>query len=74
MFKRSSGGAPQEPPPFTINNSTCPNGTVRVSLEGELDIAYREDTQTFSYIQPERDGEPIELSPEPSWGRVAYRR
>jgi anti-sigma B factor antagonist len=39
MFKRSSGGAPQEPPPFTINNSTCPNGTVRVSLEGELDIA-----------------------------------
>jgi hypothetical protein len=42
--------------------------------EGELDIAFREDTQTFSYIQPERDGEAIELSPEPSWGRVAYRR
>src|SRR4051794_7139319 len=28
-----------QPPPFTINNSTCPNGTVRVSLEGELDVA-----------------------------------
>src|SRR4051812_8091592 len=27
------------PPPFTINSSTCPNGTVRVSLEGELDVA-----------------------------------
>src|ERR1700720_1784430 len=38
--------------------------------EGELDIACRDETQTFAYIQPERDGEPIELSPEPSWGRV----
>ena len=27
------------PQPFTINNTTCPNGTVRVSLEGELDVA-----------------------------------
>jgi hypothetical protein len=40
--------------------------------EGELDIAYRDGTQTFAYIQPDRDGEPIELSPEPSWDRVAY--
>ncbi|MFL5852775.1 MAG: hypothetical protein ACJ77G_09880 [Solirubrobacteraceae bacterium] len=40
--------------------------------EGELDVAFEPDTQTFSYIQPERDGEPIELAPEPSWGRVAY--
>jgi anti-sigma B factor antagonist len=30
---------PTEPTPFTINSSTCPNGTVRVSLEGELDVA-----------------------------------
>ena len=30
---------PYEPPPFTINSSTCPNGTVRISLEGELDVA-----------------------------------
>ena len=22
--------------------------------------------------QPDRDGEPVELAPEPSWGRVAY--
>src|SRR3954467_11309245 len=35
--------------------------------EGELDVAFEPDTQTFSYIQPERDGEPIELAPEP-WG------
>ena len=40
--------------------------------EGELDVAYEPVTQSFSYIQPERDGEPIELAPEPSWGRVAY--
>ncbi len=24
------------------------------------------------YVQPERDREPIELSPEPNWRRVAY--
>jgi hypothetical protein len=40
--------------------------------EGELDIAYESDSQTFAYIQPDRDGEPIELAPEPSWNRVAY--
>ncbi len=40
--------------------------------EGELDVAYEADTQTFAYIQPDRDGEPIELAPEPSWDRVGY--
>jgi hypothetical protein len=40
--------------------------------EGELDIAFDIATHTFGYVQPDRDGEPIELSPEPSWGRVAY--
>jgi len=40
--------------------------------EGELDVSYDQDTESFAYIQPERDGEPIELAPEPSWGRVAY--
>ncbi len=40
--------------------------------EGELDVSYDHATLTFSYIQPDRDGEPIELAPEPSWGRVAY--
>ncbi len=40
--------------------------------EGELDVAYEADSQTFAYIQPDRDGEPIELAPEPSWDRVAY--
>ena len=40
--------------------------------EGELDVAYESDTQTFAYTQPARDGEPIELAPEPSWDRVAY--
>ena len=42
--------------------------------EGELDVAFCEETTTFSYVQPDRGGEPIELAPEPSWGRVAYRR
>ena len=40
--------------------------------EGELDVAYEDDSQTFAYIQPDREGEPIELAPEPSWDRVAY--
>jgi hypothetical protein len=47
--------------------------------EGELSVAYDTDTGTFTYIQPPGPavpggGEPIELAPEPSWGRVAYRR
>ena len=40
--------------------------------EGELDIAFDEITHTFGYVQPDRDLEPIELSPEPNWDRVAY--
>jgi hypothetical protein len=50
--------------------------------EGELAISFDEQTGSFCYVQPAggRDsasaggGEPIELAPEPSWGRVAYRR
>jgi hypothetical protein len=41
--------------------------------EGELDVAFCDATHTFSYVQPDRNGEPIELAREPSWGRVAYR-
>ena len=40
---------------------------------GELDIVFDERTNTFGYAQPERGGELIELSPEPSWKRVAYK-
>jgi hypothetical protein len=42
--------------------------------EGELDIVFDPDTNAFGYVQPERDAEPIELSREPSWARLAYRR
>jgi hypothetical protein len=50
--------------------------------EGELAVVFDERTGSFGYIQPPngrdgehtRGGEPIELAPEPSWGRVAYRR
>ena len=41
--------------------------------EGELDIVFDPDTNAFGYVQPERDAEPIELSREPSWARLAYR-
>jgi hypothetical protein len=41
--------------------------------EGELDVVFDERTNTFGYIQPDRDSEPIELSREPSWGQLAYR-
>ena len=43
--------------------------------EGELSIAFDEETGGFSYVQPggsSSDWEPIELAPEPSWCRVAY--
>ena len=42
--------------------------------EGELDVVFDEVTNTFGYVQPEHDHEPIELSPEPNWQRVAYSR
>ena len=41
--------------------------------EGELDVAFDEEAGGFAYVQADRSGEPIELAPEPSWGRVAYR-
>ena len=50
--------------------------------EGELSVTFDERDGGFAYVQPARAGapaqagvgEPIELAPEPSWGRVAYRR
>ena len=47
--------------------------------EGELGLSFDAHTGAFTYIQPADPGtsgagEPIELAPEPSWGRVAYRR
>ena len=42
--------------------------------EGELDVVFDEGSQTFGYVQPERGSELIELSKEPSWRRIAYRR
>ena len=41
--------------------------------EGELEVRFDPDMTGFTYVQPDRDGEPVELAPEPSWGRVAYR-
>jgi hypothetical protein len=43
-------------------------------LEGELEIVFDDSTHSFGYAQPERDWELIELSPEPSWKRVAYTK
>ena len=42
--------------------------------EGELEVVFDDRTHTFGYAQPDRDFEVIELSPEPSWEEVAYRR
>jgi hypothetical protein len=42
--------------------------------EGELDIVFDGHSQTFGYVQPDRSQELIELSKEPSWRRIAYRR
>ena len=42
-------------------------------MECELEVVFDEHTARFGYVQPDRDNELIELSPEPSWERVAYR-
>ena len=42
--------------------------------EGELDVIFDEESQAFGYVQPDRSSELIELSKEPSWRRIAYRR
>src|SRR3954471_22146544 len=42
--------------------------------EGELEVVFDDQTHSFGYAQPDRDFEVIELSPEPSWEEVAYRR
>jgi hypothetical protein len=41
--------------------------------EGELEVVFDETSSSFGYAQPDRNFELIELSPEPSWRRVAYR-
>jgi hypothetical protein len=41
--------------------------------EGELDVAFDPTEHAFRYVQPDRNGEAVELAPEPSWGRVAYQ-
>lgn len=42
-------------------------------MEGELEVIFDDETHSFGYAQPDRGYELIELSPEPSWKRVAYR-
>jgi hypothetical protein len=43
-------------------------------MEGELEVVFDESTHSFGYAQPDRNFELIELSPEPSWRAVGYRR
>ena len=40
--------------------------------EGELELVFDDRELSFGYAQPDRGFELIELSPEPSWRRVAY--
>ena len=42
--------------------------------EGELELVFDDRELNFGYAQPDRGFELIELSPEPSWARIAYRR
>ena len=46
----------------------------RVTDTYKLDIVFDERNQTFGYVQPDHSSELIELSKEPSWRRIAYRR
>jgi hypothetical protein len=43
-------------------------------MEGELEVVFDEGSSSFGYAQPDRNFELIELSAEPSWRKVAYRR
>jgi hypothetical protein len=43
-------------------------------MEGELELVFDEENRSFGYAQPDRNFELIELSPEPSWCGVAYKR
>jgi hypothetical protein len=42
--------------------------------EGELEPFFDDCTHSFGYAQRDRGSEPIELSTEPSWAAVGYRR
>src|SRR5207248_9289125 len=42
--------------------------------EGELDIYFRQEGNSFVYVQPDRGGEPIELALEPNWNCVGFQR
>lgn len=40
--------------------------------EGELDIAFCNESWHFEYVQPGREHQPVRLDPPPSWAKVAY--
>ncbi len=40
--------------------------------EGELDVVFDAHTFSFAYVQSDGAREPVELTPEPNWARVAY--
>ena len=42
-------------------------------MEGELEVVFDGESNSFGYAQPDRNFELIELSPEPSWREVGYR-
>ena len=52
--------------------SSAPPGSTSASRRASSTSSSTPRRQTFAYVQPDRDGEPVELAPEPSWGRVAY--
>ena len=53
-------------------SSSAPPGSTSASRRASWTWSFDDITHTFGYVQPERDREPIELSPEPNWRRVAY--
>ena len=69
---RGSRSASTTSPASSQARKSRSNGSER--SQNFIWIPPRSDSQTFAYIQPDRDGEPVELAPEPSWGRVAYKR
>ena len=56
---------------FAGSSSAAPGSTSGSRRASSTSSSTRR-TQTFGYVQPDRDSELIELSAEPSWAQIAY--
>ena len=58
----------------SAGSSSAAPGSTSGSRRASSTSSSTRTRHTFGYVQPDRDAEPIELSREPSWAGLAYRR